>query len=354
MTHIQKLSLADLGNSLSIESGTLDPKKLTVYGIFRNELFFARSFLSHYRSIGVEQFLILDDSSEDGTKEFLASQNDCVILSSPYSYGQEVTIIDWHSEKPVRAGVPMKAVIPSHFLTDQWAIYADADEFLFLPPGISTLQDLIKRLERGSYRSVASSLVDFFPAQLSFASTNTPETLDDLINETGYFDTPPLITIDPDKGKIIRLNKGASSRILYDHGIYKDHWHLKLLPSFVIRSPHIKKHIMQRSPTYKTPLIRWNEHVELLSSHRANIKPHPELILTTAHFKYTSDLERRIRMAIKLQSYSNKSKRYFKLAKLLPTKTSDAEMDLLGPDSTKFEGIEDFIENKLMTVPSEF
>ncbi|WP_078454528.1 glycosyltransferase family 2 protein [Solemya velum gill symbiont] len=353
MKHSKHLSLADLGNSLSIDSGTLDPKKLTVYGMFRNELYFARSFLSHYRSIGVEQFLILNDRSEDGTKEFLTSQNDCVVLSSPYSYGQVIKLTDWQTKKPVRAGVPMKTVIPSHFLANQWAIYADADEFLFLPPGISTVQDLIKRLERGRYRAVVASLVDFFPAQLSFTSHEAPENLEDLIKEASFFDPIPLITLDPDEGKIVRLNKGASSRILYKHGIYQNPWFLKPLPSFVKRLPYLKKHQLTSSAISKTPLIRWDSDVRMVGSHRANIEAQPGLILTSAHFKFTSDLERRIKMAIKLRSYSGKSRKYTRLAKLMHP-TSDSGNSLLGPDSKKFNSVEDFIECELMTVPDGF
>ena len=35
-------------------------------------------FLSHYRSLGVKRFELVDDNSNDGTREFLFEQSDCM------------------------------------------------------------------------------------------------------------------------------------------------------------------------------------------------------------------------------------------------------------------------------------
>ena len=43
-------------------------------------------FLSHYRSLGVKRFVFIDDNSNDGTREFLFEQSDCMVLGSSYTY----------------------------------------------------------------------------------------------------------------------------------------------------------------------------------------------------------------------------------------------------------------------------
>jgi len=68
------LNIRDIENSIEIVRGRPDESKHSLYAILRNESFFIQAFLNHYRSLGVQQFLILDDHSNDGTAELLCPQ----------------------------------------------------------------------------------------------------------------------------------------------------------------------------------------------------------------------------------------------------------------------------------------
>lgn len=134
---------------VTIVSGSFDPSKLTLFSIFKDEIYFCQAFVDHYRSIGVEQFLILDDGSEDGTFELLRDQKDCVLLKSTLKFGQIIKYRAfgkrfWHSHE--RAGKALKCVIPHMFLEGSFGLYVDADEFLLLPPEVDSLQTVIERV----------------------------------------------------------------------------------------------------------------------------------------------------------------------------------------------------------------
>src|SRR5688500_9282519 len=77
---------------LSVKHGTVKNHEVNLYAIVRNEMFFLPAFFDHYRGLGVEQFIILDDKSDDGTSEFLLSQTDCVVLTTGAAFGEQVTV----------------------------------------------------------------------------------------------------------------------------------------------------------------------------------------------------------------------------------------------------------------------
>ena len=55
-------------------------------------MYLIRSFLDHHRKLGVDQFIIVDDRSTDGTREWLVAQPDCLVMESPFAYGEPVTL----------------------------------------------------------------------------------------------------------------------------------------------------------------------------------------------------------------------------------------------------------------------
>src|SRR5690606_19203103 len=63
---------------------------MTMCCIARNESFFLDAFLAHYRALGVERFIVLDDRSTDGSLEFLAAEPDVMIVGSDLRYGEDI------------------------------------------------------------------------------------------------------------------------------------------------------------------------------------------------------------------------------------------------------------------------
>lgn len=86
----------------------------------KNEIVLLPAFLDHHRSLGVEQFLVLVDYSDDGTLELLLTQSDVVVLTSDIKFGDfiNVSILDrfgfTHED---HAGKILKEVITQNFFT---------------------------------------------------------------------------------------------------------------------------------------------------------------------------------------------------------------------------------------------
>ena len=67
--------------------GSISPNKLSAYCVVYNEMFYLPAFLDHYRSLGIEQFIFIDDGSTDESFAYLASQPDTVIAQPEMRYG---------------------------------------------------------------------------------------------------------------------------------------------------------------------------------------------------------------------------------------------------------------------------
>ena len=87
------LSAADLALSVRFNR---PPRNMpaTLFAVMRNEMYFLPAFLAHYRALGVKQFVIVDDASDDGTTQYLAAQPDCCSGMSEHRYGARVSISD--------------------------------------------------------------------------------------------------------------------------------------------------------------------------------------------------------------------------------------------------------------------
>ena len=76
-----------------ISNNLSDCKGFTLTGIICNEMYFLPSFLAYYRRLGVERFVFIDDHSIDGTREYLACQDDVMVLGSSNSrYSDQIDI----------------------------------------------------------------------------------------------------------------------------------------------------------------------------------------------------------------------------------------------------------------------
>lgn len=190
-----KYTEKQLLESLSIEKGVFNKDRLTLFSIVKDEIYFLAPFLDHYRSIGVEQFIFLDDRSQDGTCEYIANQYDCVLLKSSATFG-DPTIVNRVGIFPriIRAGTAYKKLIPQAFLSKEYSLYADADEFLIIPPQVENLRKLKELATQRMSRCYAASLVEFFPANIStLYEPFAPSKANDLIQKFCFFEAKPLL-----------------------------------------------------------------------------------------------------------------------------------------------------------------
>jgi hypothetical protein len=298
-----------LSDSLRIAHGRIDPDRISLYSIVRNERFFLPSFFEHYRGLGVNQFVILDDSSTDGSLEFLMRQPDCVVLNSEFAYGSVVRISEPAKKaKFQRAGVLVKSIIPRKFFPDTYAVYADADEFLILPDECPTLPELYKVLAAQDIQVVYASLLEMYPASISDmrVEAESPGSLDELVSLYPFYDREALVEIDP-MGQPKVLGRGASHRLFRQHGITKYPYLNTLLPAGLRRK---LTSWIPATASVKPPIVRWSSDVELIKSHRVNRPSSPAMLLTLLHFKFNCDTHRKAMMALELKSYAGGSKIY--------------------------------------------
>lgn len=331
--------MSDSREVLRIIHGTLRDAKANAFAVVKDEQFYIRSFLDHHRRIGVEQFVILDDHSTDGTRELLASQPDCVVVESPYTYGQEIDLPGPTGERRLRAGIAFKTLLPRKYLTGRYAVCLDADEYLVLPQGVATLGELVDLLARHDVACVAGTLVDFFPA--TFAEMQQRRefpTAEAMLGAHAYFDAVPLLDRREGSTEFQRIDYSATGRLFRKH-------HVKTVPDFMLRAPRWLNRALPfrcpRTSVSKMPIVRWDPGVEYINSHRASVPPSGKVLVGLAHLKFTCDLARRVEYALESKVYVRGSRKYLWYVELLRSMRA-GDGSFLGPDSRRYTGPADF------------
>jgi hypothetical protein len=331
--------MSDSGEVLRIIHGTLRDAKANAFAVVKDEQFYIRSFLDHHRRIGVEQFVILDDHSTDGTRELLASQPDCVVVESPYTYGQEIDLPGAAGERRLRAGIAFKTLLPRKYLTGRYAVCLDADEYLVLPQGVATLGELVDLLARHDVACVAGTLVDFFPATLAEMQQRREfPTAEAMLGAHAYFDAVPLLDRRQGSTEFQRVDYSATGRLFRKH-------HVKTVPDFMLRAPRWLNRVLPfrcpRTSVSKMPIVRWDPGVEYINSHRASAPPSGKVLVGLAHLKFTCDLARRVEYALESKVYVRGSRKYLWYVELLRSMRA-GDGSFLGPDSRRYTGPADF------------
>jgi hypothetical protein len=335
----------ELGRQLAVRHGEVRSGRVTLYSVMRNERFFLEAFFDHYRRLGVEQFLILDDGSSDGSIEYLGSQPDCAVLASPLRYGEEIEVRmpDGRALRE-RAGVLFKRAIPERYCRGEYALYADADEFLLLPPGIGSLGTLFQMLEARAVDSVVASLVEFYPASIGeLAGTAEPRSFDDLVALYPYFDALPLVRFRPGMPPK-RINGSASRRLFARYGLVRPRPRPGWLPGWL---HGLRRPLPGKSATMKTPILRWREGVWTTDTLHANVRPSSEVLLVFAHFKFTHAWASKTEEALRLRSYAGKSEKYELYSELMRRMQAD-DARFTGPASRRYGGPGDLVDAGLL------
>lgn len=328
---------------VTVANGSFSAGKLTLFSIFRDEMYFCSAFFDHYRSIGVEQFLILDDGSKDGTREFLAAQDDCVLLEATLKFGQRIRFRNFekgYGYTSARAGKKLKCTIPHVFLKDQFGLYVDADEFLLLPPKVNNLKEVVQRLSSSGDVAVIAPMVDFFPEVLSTSGRipSPPQSSSELFEANPYFDGKPLLDVKAD-GSFRCIGEFKSAKLFRQLSVQKDHSNVK---------PRKKKSGV--GSRHKVPLLFHSSEIFRTGSHNVNVPVSSEVILTLAHMVFTENLTFKVQRATAWKAHSNGASKYFALGALIE-KMSVNNTSLLDSDSRKFESADDLIDAGLMRWP---
>jgi Glycosyl transferase family 2 len=128
------------------------PHDILLAATLRNERARLPYFLRYYRDLGINQFLIVDNDSNDGSREYLAAQPDVSLWTTQASY------------KRARFGVDWLNWLLSRHAHGHWALVVDPDEF-FVYPFCDTrpLRALTDWLDASNIKSFAAMLLDMYP-----------------------------------------------------------------------------------------------------------------------------------------------------------------------------------------------
>lgn len=320
----------------------------TLFAVMRNEMYFLPAFLAHYRALGVAQFIIVDDASDDGTTEYLAAQPDCCSGISVHRYGARIAISDARYEGlSGRAGPILKRVVPEQFLAGQYVLCADADEFLLLPDAFPRLPDVVACLDRHGWKSVAASLIDFYPAALAdLEDPAAPADAAELFRRYGHFDATAFMALKQGQ-QPQRIGQTASERLFLACGIRQVPAALAFLPRWLAaRLPFPAPN----AAWFKTPIVKLDGETWLDGAHEANVPPPPEFMLAMAHFKFNGDTYRKIQSALTLRSHARGGKKYEHYEDMLDVMQRRG-LGFLGPPSRRYASPAQLLAAGLMKLP---
>lgn len=312
-------SLAEL-DDLDIVSGPARVREgVPLLGILRNEMYFLPAFLAHYRRLGISQFILLNDGSDDGSTDYLKDQPDVTQLRSRRRYGDTVPTPDNLPIKPeigvvghgpeTRILYIWRALLHARFAPGRWAVQVDLDEFVHLPDGV-TFPDLIARPELAEARQVLGVMLDVYPADLAaLAAQKAAPTLD--LDAEWYFDGVPHLDMAAQPYPII-LHPGARARLYLRYGAYTREPAIAPRKLRKLGSRLRTTRLGLRIPVYnnleKPVLLRWSDGDAYFNSHKTSVAPTRHMLLPVVHYRFTGHLYAKIEMALAENSYSSGSR----------------------------------------------
>lgn len=128
------------------------PGDILLFMTMRNEKIRLPWFLDYYRSLGIRHFLVVDNGSTDGGREYLAEQPDVSVWMTRASYKDSRFGMDWMNWLLHRYG------------SGHWCLTVDPDEFLIYPHhDTRPLKALTDWLDASAIKSFSAMLLDMYP-----------------------------------------------------------------------------------------------------------------------------------------------------------------------------------------------
>ena len=222
----------------------------------RNEMLRLPWFLRHYRRLGVNRFLMVDNGSNDGSREFLMAQDDVTVFHTSESYSDSECGIAWQN-----------AVLHDHAV-GHWCFVVDVDEIFVFPGYEQTgLRQFLGYIDAGDATAVVAPMLDMY-ADRAVAETGY-RAGDNLLEICPYFDGDGYQLGGPrSEARGLPVRGGPRERLFW-----KDR-------DRTFPSPMLKK----------TPLIRWSEAHELVAStHVVKGCTWADVSGLLLHFKFLQD-----------------------------------------------------------------
>lgn len=133
-------------------TAAIQPGDILLFSTLRDEHVRLPYFLKYYRDLGVAHFLIVDNDSSDGGREYLAQQRDVSLWHTRGSYKDANYGVDWLNW------------LQRRYAHGHWTLVVDPDE-LFVYPFCDTrpIRALTDWLDVSRIRSFGAMLLDMYP-----------------------------------------------------------------------------------------------------------------------------------------------------------------------------------------------
>jgi hypothetical protein len=137
---------------VAVRTSAIAREDVLLFSTVRNEAIRLPYFLDYYRRLGIAHFLIVENASDDGTREYLADQPDVSLWTTSASYKRSRFGADWMNWLQRRHG------------HGHWTLTVDADEFLVYPfCDTRPIRALTDWLDGSALRSFPAMLLDMYP-----------------------------------------------------------------------------------------------------------------------------------------------------------------------------------------------
>lgn len=276
--------------------------------VVKNELDRLADFLRHYRRLGIERFVFVDNGSMDGTVEFLAAQTDVDLYSRPGNFNWMLKQ-GWINRIIERYG------------HDRWYVYVDADEHIVYDGCEEHLfAELVSRMEKSGLTRVRGFLIDMYPEGPLLDSVYDPGGR--LLEAYPWFDRD---TYREARYKEIMSMKGGPRQRVFGHVDPKFRPELTKYPLFKVgpgefmTNPH---HIWPWDKNFTSA-----RHLGIL------------------HFKFLPGLMERIRAAVANKNYWDESNEYRCYLKVIE---QDPRISLHCPSSERLEFFGQLVSHGLL------
>ncbi len=249
----------DLGVLNRVDSNSMAQiadDSVLVFTAIRNERWRLPWFLKYYRSIGCSKFFIIDNDSNDGSLEYLNSQDDVYVFWTEQSYAKSRSGMQWINSLVKKYG------------DNKWCLYVDVDEALIIPEIEQTgIRKLTEYMSKKGQEAMFAFMLDM--CSLDFESKVTGPDYTDFFQDYNYF---------------------------------VNDYHFTNIPicPYKFTVGGVRKLIGRNENQTKTPIIRGGRNIKFLSSSHlitpANLSDVSGVLL---HFKFAGDFKSNLESDLK-------------------------------------------------------
>jgi hypothetical protein len=282
----------------------------------RNERALLPDFLRHYRSLGLDTFCFIDNNSDDGSREYLLAQPDCIVFYTDESYHASNFAADWINRVITALSV------------EGWLVLADADEHLCYA-GMETrpIQALLADCEKENADALYAVMVDMYP-EGDFLDLRV-EPGDRMLDLMPYFDgdyvlrrwpnwpwKPPLGSLQALGGPRCRLLSSLDAEQRHRCPFYMmvnlvdkfvDYVPARLMPALASIWPR------EVPAQTKAPINLVRPGFKIVNSHAGTNQRLGSELVSLLHFKFCSELQARLRMAAREGNHFRRGLSYLQL-----------------------------------------